>query len=457
MYLLLPIEPDEEEKTKNKIFNKKNAILLITCFAISFLLVLFQKNHVSTLNKPKTIMITYDKSDAECSCKSLFTIGGCDLNSMVDSLPLNRTWTYLLQNLHRARIGETNSLFDLYHELSRYMPNVYNSNQPSNRSKPLSKYQFSGNNTFRDVDQVPQYERINIFSRLFESLPYVPCKIHNYSDSDIKQCLAQRKKITGQPLRIAFVGDSQVRNLLQQIIMRLREPLELKTKELAGKNLTIDFLDTPVKIDFLIHGRDIEMKLYWSTFLARKRKKQYPESTYQGAKDVLTAWNINGAYIDGQVIPDMIYFDNGMWTEDRVYPEENVDNVRSDFENLSKTLSDLSKKTRLVFRPLTPFKHWIAKTFLQNKRLDFENQIAWLKLVKTGTWIWDTITPVYLKEIDECWNHWRTGYGNNLPKLWNCADFQHLSRISENVASNMIWNYFCNDILNLSDSHCCVK
>ena len=427
--------------------------VFIFIFIISLFIVgvkyhkIFKNIHPHLSDNHKTLSTV----NHDCTCQSMFTIGGCNLDAITEILSFNRTWKNLFKKLQAARNGGTYSVTQALHELSRYMPSTYQVQVPPDETGSLPKYEFSNTNPSRGEDMKSQH-----FSRMTSNLPYVPCKIHIYSDSDIKQCLAQRKKITSQPLRIAFVGDSQVRNLLQQIIMRLREPLELKTKELAGKNLTINFLDSPVKHDFLIQGQDIEMKLYWSTFLSKKRENVFPKVIFQGAKDVLEAWNINGTYTDGQVTPDLIYFDDGMWKRDNVYAEENVDNVRSDFENLSKTLSDLSKKTRLVFRPLTPFKHWIAKTFLENKRLDFENQIAWLKLVKTGTWIWDTITPVYLKEIDECWNHWRTGYGNNLPKLWNCADFQHLSRISENVASNMIWNYFCNDIRNMSTKYCCV-
>ena len=429
---------------------RKFLFLKILFFSICLLgVVNFQFLKTSHFEHPSNLA-TSTEADTDCTCQSMFTIGGCNLDAITETLSFNRTWKNLFKKLQAARNGGTYSVTHALHELSRYMPSTYQVQITLDETGSLPKYEFSNTNPSRGEDMKSQY-----FSRMSSNLPYVPCKIHNYSDSDIKQCLVQRKKITGQPLRIAFVGDSQVRIMLEQLIERLQGPLGLKSKDLGGKNLTTNFIYKSFKEDFTIFGEDIEMKLHWSTFLGKPKDTFIPGRIYQGAKDTLEAWNVNGTTVSGDEIPDLIYFDTGMWAENLFYEVDNIDNVRSDFEKLMPTLSGLSKKTRLIFRTLTTYKPWLARSLLENKRLDMVNQLAWLGLVKTGTWIWDSMTPIYLKEIDECWNHWRTGYGRNLPSSWACDNFQHLSKISENIGSNMIWNYFCNDIKGLSVSYCC--
>ena len=403
-----------------------------------------------------------------CKCHSLFTVGACGLHESYPFFKNTKHWNHILSNLYDSRLGSSSiSVTDTLHQITRQIPDVYVGENirvlhDEDPRKPIYQYKFSINrtsirinNTYSRLNndsmtQIESYEA-NVISRVTPNLPHIPCSIHVYTKSEIKTCLIKRRILTGKILRIAFVGDSQVRNLLEDIILNLRVTLNLAANDKKGTNLTTDFLDNSAKIDLPILGDYIELRLYWSTFLGKNRASF---KTIQGAKDLLEAWAQNKSTAQDEHVPDILYFDNGVWDPGNIGSLASVESVSSDYFQLLPYIKNITKTTRVLLRNHTPIKEWIALNVIPNGKLDLLSQLAWHYFADTDVWIWDTMTPVYMKDVDECRNHWKAGFAYYLPRIWACHDLMHPSKISEDVAANMIWNYVCNDILHIKNVCC---
>lgn len=366
--------------------------------------------------------------DLDCHCRSLFTIGACGMDHLITKLePKHFRWNEALKQLQRAREQSPISILNKLHLLSKNLTTYF------------SRY---------------YNKRIN---KLRETLPYIPCKMHIYTGYEISECLTQRYEITKQRLNIAFVGDSLVRSLLEQMIMHLRVTLNLSSTGDSGLDLNSDFLDHKVKHMFPIEGNNIKLQRYWSAELGRNTSKNKETVLYQGAMDILQDWA--GKVSEPKKrnsIPDIIYFDEGMWSV-KTRPElDALRTVISDYKKLFGTFKKLSSSSLLLQRTLTPVKTYIVRNIEPTSALDLMNQISWAKLNKSGVVIWDTSTPVYLKELDECASFWKiTRNASDLPKEWGCADFMHYSRMAEAPAANMLWNLVCNRLMNFTQPYCC--
>ena len=433
-------------------FIKKKTVLLLLIFGTFFHLLAY--TYIPQVKKENS----RKEFDYACQCQSMFTIGGCNIKTFAQDPSRSKIERRALMELNQVRAGAPRSLRYLLHQFSREMPTIHDSSSLTNSDGSLQKYPYgsSSNSSEFDRGRENEYMKYSDFHlRLPTKLPLVPCAIHAYSNEEIKTCLQKRQDRIGRPLRLAFVGDSEIRSVIEQMILQLESTLHLKINEISLKNIGIGFLDQPLKIDIPVRGDGIEIRLYWSTFLGRSRVS--PRMNRQGARDLLTDWSFNKSTQYGEDVPDLLYFDDGNWISDRKHEVDNIDTVRADFDEMVPILKNLSRFSRLIYRTSTPFKKWAAKAQVENTRLDINDQLAWLKLPESGVWIWDTITPLYLKEIDECENHWKTGFAENLPKSWACTDFAHISKVVEHAASNMLWNYLCNDIMELNGTHCCSK
>lgn len=378
---------------------------------------------------------------SSCACHNLFTIGACDtLASIYNNESLPRNYRRIFKKLESVRNGAPSFMMDPLTDLSRYLPQILTGFDFSNQSKA----EFQERKMF-DVEYL---------KRMTSAFSYIPCKIHPYSPNEIKTCLGKRGILAGRDLKLAFVGDSQVRNLIEQFVIYLRIALNLRAGDEIGMNLTTSFLSTRRKVDLAIQGEGLQMRLYWSSFLSSNRNDNV---TFQGAKDLLEVWAQNKSTEKGEEVPDILYFDDGMWARTDGTEWEAITKVKHDFDIVYGYLKNISRTTRVILRTMTPVKDWAARHSIQNSGLDMMNQIGWYKFRDSDVWIWDTTTPVYLRERTDCWALWKTGFNSSLPRVWSCHDFQHPSKISETVAANMIWNYVCNDIMDLEDQFCCVS
>lgn len=392
--------------------------------------------------------------DVDCQCKSIFTLGACGVESVKTNLLTSKNWRRTMTRLKMVRSGNPNPMTDSLHELSRYLPSILMPNNlpnTNNTNKIIYQYSIS-NNTSNHTNFIEMKEKLRKYRQAIPVQQFLPCEIHKYTEHDIYECLKEREQITGRVLKIAFVGDSQVRNLMEQMVLHLRVQLNLTVDNESGLNLSTQFLDNKAKYDLPVLGKGLELRLYWASFLAEKRDK---EISRQGALDLFQVWAQNKTTKNGEEVPDIIYFDDGMWATGDDTEHAAVAMVIGDFYKLLPYFQKISRTTRLILRTHTPVKRWVAKRKVPNAGLDLMNQAEWLAFQKSEIWMWDTISPFYLKEYDECLAYWRTGMGKNLPKLWACHDFQHPSKISEGIAANYIWNYVCNGIRDLTPKHCC--
>ena len=394
------------------------------------------------------------ESLGECNCKSLFTIGGCNIDKFAGEATGPRWWKKALLDLGLARRGNSKGINENLHTLSRYLPNHHYSDKGrSNEQKDIEEYPFIKPNSSNLFTKMSDPEAVKYFERnwLMNHIPHVPCNIHIYNHSEIQICLRKRRQKYKRKLLISFIGDSLVRTLLEHIVINLRETLDLRNAEANGKNLTTDFLDQASKIDWPVTGDDIEMRLHWSTAIGKTRQNF---TTTQGAFDVFETW-AKGLSSEGvEDVPDIIYFDSGLWRDKSRYETDSIERMHLDLDKIAPFLKKLPN-TRLIYRMQTTFKEWLAQNLLETGRVEYVNQISWLTFEKIGVWLWDSVTPFYLKEIDECRNHWRTGFANNLPQAWNCGNFQHPSYTVESVAVNMLWNYVCNEVMEVEPGSCC--
>ncbi|XP_018019168.1 uncharacterized protein LOC108675650 [Hyalella azteca] len=406
------------------------------CFVISVLVFVTSSPYDQTSSR---VMQT-KQFNSSCSCQSLFTIGACGLSQYYNNRSLPESYRLIFKEIETKRNGDPSFIANPLKSLSRLLPKMW-------------YFDFKNTNKYLRENVLEDATYTAKMRETINSMSYIPCNVHFYSPKEINACLTKRKEMTGRILKIAFVGDSQVRNLLEQMIMFLRVELNLRAGNSKGFNLTTDFLNQKYKDDLPIEGEGIQLRMYWSTFLARNRD---PSISKQGAKDLLQTWAQNRTSAKGEEVPDILYFNDGMWGPGETSEWGAISVVEDDFDKLKPYLQNISRTTRLILRTQTPLKKWVAKQNVANSALDMMNQLAWLTLRDTDIWIWDTITPVYLRHRADCKAYWNTGLGGRLPPEWACGDFQHPSKLSETIAGNMIWNYVCNGVMRFDQQHCCV-
>lgn len=269
--------------------------------------------------------------------------------------------------------------------------------------------------------------------------------------------MKRRYKLTGRKLKIAFVGDSLVRNLMERMVIHLRITLNIAAAGESGMNLTTNFLEHTLKHFFPAEGDGIDLRLHWSAELGKDSEKDQRSSktTYQGARDIFQAWAQNVS-VKGAV-PDIIYFDDGMWSSLMRSDLDAFEHVRSDIQAVLPFLKTLTQSSLLLFRAATPTKSYLVLKRNPNSILDLIDQYTRSSLSGSGVWVWDSATPLYLKEFEECRRVWRAAGGNktNLPKDWSCLDNQHPSKTAEAVAENIMWNLVCNRLMKVDSGHCC--
>lgn len=404
---------------------------LTTLFLIAAAFFCFAIQNKEVWNSSRSTHLTSDHLTSllglDCPCKSLFSIGACGLDDIVQKNPRDKKLKESLKHLKLANKGFPVSAIHELKYLSRYFPNKFSFNV----TQPINRLHFPP--------------------------PYVPCHIHIYNESEISTCVKRRYELTGRKLKIAFVGDSLVRNLMERMVIHLGTTLNIAAAGESGMNLTINFLDHTLKHFFPAEGDGIELRLHWSVELGKDSEKDQRSSktTYQGARDILQAWAQNVS-VKGAV-PDIIYFDDGMWSSVMRLDLDAFEQVRADIQAVLPFLKTLSQSSLLLFRAETPTKSYLVLKRNPNSILDLIDQYTRSSLSDSGVWVWDSAIPLYLKEFEECMRVWRATGGNKtrLPKDWSCFDYQHPSKTAEAVAENIMWNLVCNRLMKVDSGHCC--
>lgn len=365
----------------------------------------------------------------------MFTVGACGLEQVISMRPRDTSWVSALRGLGRSRKKGDVLMMPHLATLSRYLPR---------------KFAVNVTNTKNATLELKANENV---TRSLQLLPFVPCKVHVYRPSEAAECV-QKYKDTGSPLRIAYVGDSRVRNTMQQMIRAVLSTIDLK---LAGEqkklDINLEFLDRKSHVNVPVVGEGVELRLHWSAFLDKQRNPE--DVSKQGARDLLEAWAAGTpSALDGP-IPDIVYISSGLWDTAMNSEDAAVDEFMYTLRVMSPILEKLSQLTRVIWHVHGPIKKWVAIRDVPNTALDMMNRAAWMRLEQAGVWLWDTHTVMMLKQHVECQALHRAGLSKLVPHTWGCLDFQHAGHDVEDAAANMLWNLVCNRVLNVHSDHCC--
>ncbi|CAL4078384.1 unnamed protein product [Meganyctiphanes norvegica] len=375
----------------------------------------------------------------DCNCKSLFTIGACGIDKLEDVMPFDTGWKTALSGLNAARKYANMEMMPHLATLARYLPQL-----------------FTLNVTLEDDDRFSL--NLNTTpSRSMTKLPFVSCNIHQYTSDEVDRCTKEYKRLTGEPLRVAFVGDSRIRNTMQQMIRKLHAKVALKA---GNEDIDMDlstFLDTKVKLNLPIRGDAIELRLHWSAYLDEVRVVDQldPRVAHQGARDLLEAWVYGNFTEKDGPPPHLIYMSNGLWETNMNDDDVAVEESMTTMKTMRPLLNKLSRMSQILWHMHGPFKDWIAIRNKPTYALDMMNRMSWKYLRDTNIWLWDTRTVLTLKERTECQALHEANLTRKVPWYWGCSDFQHAGMDVEDATGNMIWNLACNKILNFSPDKCC--
>ena len=407
----------------------------------------YQLNFISGRVLPQKIkkQIIQSQKPVDCQCKSLFHIGSCGFDKIGSSYSTNRLLRQFFPKIKLFRSGEPYSMIETIKVLSSLInPFPF----PISHNEKISPRTLNGI-TFAEQRQkiLPVNNTKNTWTRknTASMSPVINCTIHLFSPYEIKRCLMFRRRKRGSKLRIAFIGDSLVRNLMEQMVDHLRNLLVLKIVEPRNMNIEDNFLDKKVKHDIKIDGLNIVLEFFWSAFMNKDTSLQRI-----GPTKILRSW-VDRNYT--KHVPDIIIMDTGLWEFKSKDEVDAIADVINDMKNIRTILEKLSTASFILWRSNAPVKSWLAKGMVPNSALDLLNQVSFLSLKNSGVWFWDSFLLLLMKEYEHC----RIEYNMTRhmhPQL--CGDYMHPSKkVTEAAAANMVWNHVCNSILSAPAGYCC--
>ncbi|XP_068215645.1 N-acetylneuraminate 9-O-acetyltransferase-like [Palaemon carinicauda] len=429
----------------------KFALVFLLVFTLSVIMFLYDARNLvtdqvkltdvsmSTVHESNSVhgLIHLKPHTQSCKCHSMFTIGACGMEEVASLRGNDALWVSATAGLNRARLEQDILMMPHLQTISNYLPQLFKLN-----TTPVAMMNS-------DEAQVNKY-----ISRASESLPFLLCNMHLYTPADVGKCTRKILEDTGQPLRIAFIGDSRVRNTMEQIIRSTQHEIKYRLpREPNEQNTSVEFLNQKSKINIPAIGDGIELRLHWSAYLDLDRNPK--DVSQQGAKDLLEAWSRGTPGPDDGPIPDMAYITSGMW-DASMFPEDAAaDGFISTLEKMAPILKKLATRTIVLWHIHGPIKEWLALRDVPNGALDIMNRVSWRWLRDSNVWLWDSRTVLMLRELSECMYLNQSTLNTQIPTEWGCSDFQHAGKDVEDAAANMLWNLACNKVLEFSSEHCC--
>ena len=310
-----------------------------------------------------------------------------------------------------------------------------------------------------DIYKYPGKLEIEHFD--YNELPYVPCQIKIYKSSDIVQCLKIRKENLGEPLKLALIGDSQLRFILGQIFINLNNTLNFEYKSESGIIYKIPDLKQFATYNFrdgITFSNDYLTIAYHFTSFPSMRQDLARKLVHGGSNCLKIMKTLAEAGTNNISRPDFLLFNDAAWSLETLSQMESLDRVVQDFDVLAKYLKEISKTTVVLIKPDIPKKDFLGK-YRPNGAYELISELQYIYTNKTGATIWDTTAPIFLKELYQCKSFYKS-YGskeNELPVPWRCFDKVHPSVQSNKPSVNMIWNLACNKVLQVNENYCCSR
>lgn len=370
-----------------------------------------------------------------CECRAVFTLGACGLEDVAAQRRGDRTWEAAVAGVASSRAGDGVALMPQLAILARYLPRLFR----------LRMDEADGG-----------VEGDALASRAGHAWQLRPCSLHFYTPQDVSTCARRYLSTTGGPLRMAFVGDSRVRNTLQTMARSTMSVLQYSVPGLRVDD-KLSFLTSRAHHNLPLRSHGLELTLHWATFLHRLRQPSEPST--QGARDLLEAWAAGreGPRAGDGPPPHVVYVSGGLWDTSLEDGAEAVQGLVHTLDVVGPLLQMLARHTRVLWHIHGPIKAWLAKRGAPNAELDMMNQAAWQRLGSGDVWLWDSRTVLGLRQHHECRNLYAAGLHALAPPEWGCRDFQHAGRDVEAAAANMLWNLACNARMEMPGNMCCAR
>lgn len=366
-----------------------------------------------------------------CGCRGMFTVGACGLEGVAALRPSDAAWVAAVTGVAAARSGQDVALMPHLATLARYLPRLFHVR----------------------VAKDGGVQGDALASRAGHARPLRPCGVHLYTPRDVAKCVRRHLSATGAPLRLAFVGDSRVRNTLQTLVSSTLGAVQYSVPGIT-MDATLSFLDG-AHHDLPLLADGLELRLHWATFLHRPRQPSDP--SLQGAVDLLEAWAAGRAGpLEGDgPPPDVVYVSSGLWDTSMESGDVAVEGFVHTLSVVAPLLQAVARSARVLWHVHGPIKPWLATRGAPNTELDLMNRAAWARLGGGDVWLWDSRTVLGLRQHEECRALHAAGLHALAPPSWGCQDFQHAGRDVEHAAANMLWNLVCNARMDLPQDLCC--
>ncbi|XP_076033060.1 N-acetylneuraminate (7)9-O-acetyltransferase-like [Oratosquilla oratoria] len=307
-------------------------------------------------------------------------------------------------------------------------------------------------------------------------LPYLSCPLHEFRTNDLKDCVAARKR-NGLTSRIAFVGDSRIRYLLELFLYVYRD-LDLLITTFKGETVTPElFLGETgkeywikYKHHFFVKStklKDLKFEFFWAPVLQENRNPD--EHRVAGARDLLEEWaNSN------ETLPDMIVLDSGTWGL-IISKQEPLDTLVNHgveaMKKLAPVLAQLATRTTVIFQLPDPIFEFVHHQFTKSSYEQQTNAMmnwlltAYANLHPPNVIVWDSFLPVAHQQREDCMK--LIHYLKNLDTLpsypsvpqkitWQCYERMHTGFEGLTIGLQMLINHICNPFVDRLDV-CCNK
>ncbi|KAL7648389.1 UNVERIFIED_CONTAM: hypothetical protein RMT77_000295 [Armadillidium vulgare] len=376
-------------------------------------------------------------------CKSLISINSASINT-----------------LRKKSINFEKLLNDFRHSTRRRLPVI-----------AANKFLFEISKTLQSefrVESLKVGEKLNFsfeFNNSWSSSnrwPFSSCDSFQYKPKDVGRCFTEFQRSHNKTLRIAFVGDSMIRSVLEGIVLFIKDEVKLKhfniSEDLKETFKPTYFIDKKFKRNIVLANEGIEFRFYWATYIMQNANPN-ESSKLQGAKELLQKWAYQNEHQHTDPVPDILYIGTGMWNftlGDNTL--QTLDEHIVMIKQLNLLLDKISKRTLILWH-IHPTYLWFTthKVSLREEGLSWMNQLAYLYLSKNDKiWLWDSYAAFALKEKLECQDLVNVFENKSvMPQQFRCFDSLHPGIAAQRVAVNMIFNVACNRVLGIKGSYCC--
>ncbi|KAL7648364.1 UNVERIFIED_CONTAM: hypothetical protein RMT77_000270 [Armadillidium vulgare] len=412
------------------------SILMIVCIFLLITMYEFKVNLITDKTNVKlfTVGDYISKTD---SCKSLISINTKWLSDLRDK---DKNFASVLESFQKSKNGLP------------YLPDKFLFEAAKELNNSYSLYSLKDKISFYFTD---------IWSSI-RKWPFSPCNVFQYEPQDVKQCFDRYSVITQNRLRIAFLGDSMIRPIMEEIVKYVIDEVKLRhcnsSEDVRDAFLEDYFLDKKFKSNICLHGNGIELRLYWASYIMNPVSKN-GSSKYQGAKEILYSWALKKEDPRIDPIPDILYIGTGMWNFKLVgNVDDGIDDHLKHVNELFPLLDKISQRTQ-IFWHVHPTFLYLKKfsAFFRDSGLHWMNQISYMNLFKNEKiWFWETLAVFSVKEKLQCVNLINAFESSRiLPFQFRCHEVDHPGLAARRTGINMIFNVACNRILNIKENHCC--